>query len=182
MRRIIIILVLVAVTGIAGYMLLKPRAKKAGQKVQKAAEDVADAVPVGKKGSRAKLKAKTKEQLKLEKAQRKREEKKRKRELLRREREAKRRLRTARSKRSRRSKRGRKGIQLYTVSAIVSMGSDSYALIGGRRVGVGDVVMGRRILAIHSDRLEVEAFGKLTVVRVGESLLPTYYSEKRRRG
>ncbi len=182
MRRIVIIVILVAVTAIAGYMLLKPRAKQTERKVQKAAEDVADAVPVGKKGTKAKLKARTKEQLKAEKEQRKREEKRRRREQRRGEKERQRQLRLARSRRGRRARRGRKGVQLYTVSAIVSMGSESYALVGGRRVGVGNVVMGRRIMAIYPDRLEVEASGKLTVVRVGESLLPAYYSERRRRG
>ncbi|MEO0004622.1 MAG: hypothetical protein ABIK49_01280 [candidate division WOR-3 bacterium] len=67
------------------------------------------------------------------------------------------------------------------MEAVVSLGSDSYALIDSRRVRVGDVVMGRKIVAIQPDRIEVEAFGRRNVVRVGESLLPSTYSIRERR-
>lgn len=90
-------------------------------------------------------------------------------------------LRMARSRTSRKAKARRKG-QFYVVKAIVSLGSESYALIDSRRVKEGDVIMGRRIVAILPDRLEIEAFGKRSSVKVGESLLPPTYSTKRRRG
>jgi hypothetical protein len=86
-------------------------------------------------------------------------------------------LREARKRRGKR--KGRKG-QFYVVKAIVSLGSESYALVDGRRVQVGDVVMGRRIAAILQDRIVIEAFGKQSSVRVGESLLPATYSPRKR--
>jgi hypothetical protein len=175
-RRIVIIIALVAVVGIAGYMLLRPRsgAKRA---VKQAASDAVSTAKTGRKAG--KIKSRTKQELAEEKRKRKAEERKRKRELKRQERERKRRLRYARKRRGRRGRR-RKG-QLYVVSAIVSLGSDSYALVDGRRVGVGDVIMGRRIVSIQPDRLVVDAFGKTTTVRVGESVVPFAYADRRRR-
>jgi len=67
------------------------------------------------------------------------------------------------------------------VKAVVSLGKESYALIDNRRVRVGDVVMGRKILAIQTDQIEVDAFGRRNIVRVGESLLPPTYSTRERR-
>lgn len=183
MRRIVLIVLLVVVAGVAGYMLLRPR--RAAPRSRPAGSDTsaaAAAQPAGRSRGRTtgRLKTKTKAELKVEKQLRRAEEKRRKRELRRQERERQRRLRSA-GRRSVRSKRGRKGSPLYAVSAIVSLGSESYALIDGRRVGVGDVVMGRRIAAIFPDRLEVEAFGRTMTVRVGESLLPSYYADRRKR-
>jgi hypothetical protein len=61
------------------------------------------------------------------------------------------------------------------------LGSDSYALVDGRRVAAGDVVMGRRIVAIEADRVIIEAFGKRSAVRVGESVVPLTFTTKKRR-
>lgn len=176
MRRIVIIIALVAVVGFAGFMLLRPRsgAKRAAKQ---AASDAVATAQTGRKSG--KLKARSKAEMAEEKKKRKAEERKRKRELRRQERERRRRLRAAGKRRGRRGRR-KKG-QLYVVSAIVSLGNESYALIDGRRVGVGDVIMGRRIVSIQPDRLVVEAFGKTTTVRVGESVVPFAYSERRRR-
>ncbi len=185
MRRIVIIIVLVAVVGFAGYMLLRP--KRPATRPRSATADTSGSSVSSRSASSrgrtaGRLKAKTKEDLKAEKAKRRKEERQRRRELKRQEREKRRRLKAAGRRRGRRSKR-RRGGQFYVVSAIVSLGSESYALVDGRRVGIGDVVMGRRIVAILPDRLEVEAFGRMTTVRVGESLLPpSYYTERRRRG
>ncbi len=183
MRRIVLIIILVAVVGFAGYMLLRPRGSSDDSKSALADTKGTKTKKVRQKRGRTvgRIKPKTKEQLKAERKARRKEERRRKKELKRREREKRRRLKRARKSSRRRSKRrGRKG-QAYAVRAIISLGDDSYALVDSRRVGVGDVVMGRRIVAIKPDRLEVEAFGKLTTVRVGESLLPFSYSTKRRR-
>jgi hypothetical protein len=108
------------------------------------------------------------------------EERRRKKELRLRERERRRALRSARSRRGKR-RSGRRGQSLYVVKAIVSMGDESYALVDSRRVQVGDVLMGRRVVAIQPDRVEIEAFGKRTTVKVGESLLPPTFGLKRTR-
>jgi len=180
MRRIVLIVALVVVLAVAGYMLLRPR--KAPDKTTTSAESGTASKSSGTRGrTTGRIKAKTKEELKAEKKQRRKEEKRRKRELRRQQREQRRRLRAAKRGKRSRKRGGRRG-QLYTVSAIISLGSESYALIDGRRVMVGDIVMGRRVVAILPDRLEIEAFGRMTTVRVGESLLPSYYYEKRRRG
>jgi hypothetical protein len=67
------------------------------------------------------------------------------------------------------------------VKAIVSLGDESYALVDSRRVQVGDVIMGRRIVAVLPDRVEIEAFGKRSSVKVGESLLPPSFGTSSRR-
>ncbi len=174
MRRIVIIIAIVAVVGIAGFFLLKPRnAKRAVQQ----ATDAATTAKTGRKGGR--IKSRTKQELAEEKKKRKAEERKRKRDLRRQERERRRRLRFARSRRGRRGRRKRG--QMYIVGAIVSLGNESYALVDGRRVSVGDVIMGRRIVSIQPDRLVVESFGKTSVVRVGESVVPYAATGRRRR-
>jgi len=179
-RRIVIIIALVAVVGFAGYMLLRPRSK--GRTSRSTPSDSGALAKPSRKGGRTagKLKARTKKELAEEKKKLKTEERKRRKALRRQERERKRRLRAARKRRGTRGSRRRKG-RLYVVSAIVSLGDDSYALIDGRRVGIGDVIMGRKIVSIQPDRVVVDAFGKTSVVRVGESILPTSYSLDRRR-
>ena len=182
MRRIVLIIILVVVVGFAGYMLLRPRGSSQPKETSSADTTGSKRSRRRRKGKTAgQIKPKTREEIKAERKRRRKEERQRKRELRRREREKRRRLRQARRGRGRRSRRrGRKG-RYYVVKAIVSLGDESYALVDGRRVTVGDVVMGRRIVAIRPDRLEIEASGRRSTVRVGESLLPTYYSSKRRR-
>lgn len=183
MRRIVLVVIIVAVVGLAGYMVLRPKGSaRAGKRSSAAVQDSTGAK--GKAKGRAvkstakagkttgTLKPMTKEQRKAEAKKLRAEERRRRRELRKQERERKRALRAA--SRGRSSKRGRKG-QYYIVKAIVSLGSESYALIDGRRAKVGDVVMARRIVAIMPDRVEVEAFGRRSTVRVGESLLPSSY-------
>jgi hypothetical protein len=189
-RRGVLILILVGVVVFAGFMLLRPknsarpsRAKagtssdSAGTGTQKTAA-VTSRKPAKPGKTTGRLKARTKEERKVEMKRIREEERKRKRELKRQERERRRMLKQAGSRRGR--KRGRRG-EYYVVKAIVSLGSDSYALIDGRRAKPGDVVMGRRIVAIEPDRIEIEAFGRRSTVRVGESLLPPTYSPPRGR-
>lgn len=187
MRRVGILVVLAVVVVIGGVLLFrKPRGsvartkKKTAQKADSTGRVVATPAK-GKTGRTVgRIKAKTKEERAAERKRLREEERRRKRELKRQERERRRMLKYARSKRGSR-KTSRKGTY-YVVKAIVSLGSESYALIDSRRVKVGDVVMGRRIVDIQPDRIEVDVFGRRTTVRVGESLLPpTYFTERKRR-
>ena len=181
MRRIVLIIAIVAVVGVAGYFLLRPKSSSGTQKASSSESDKPKRkTRSGKVAGR--IKPKSKAERRAEKKRRKKEERRRKKEERRRRREKKRRLRAARQKRTRRrsKRRGKKGT-LYVVSAIVSLGDESYALVDSRRVTVGDVVMGRRIVEIRPDRVIIEAFGKRTTVRVGESIVPYSYTSRKKR-
>lgn len=188
MRRVGILIVLAAVVVVGGILLLrKPKSSRGKSKAKTVQSDSTVGMQSGvsvKRRAKGKtvgrLKAKTKAERLAERKRLRAEEKRKRRELKRRERERRRMLRYARRKHGSR-KTSRKGTY-YVVKAVVSLGSESYALIDSRRVSVGDVVMGRRIVDIKPDRIEIEAFGRRTVVRVGESILPTsYFSERKRR-
>lgn len=189
MRRVWILIVLAAVVVVGGILLLRKPKSSAGKKSKNKTVQSDSTVPRqsgvsatrGAKGKTVgRLKAKTKEERLAERKRLRAEEKRKRRELKRRERERRRMLKYARKKHGTR-KSSRKGTY-YVVKAVVSLGNESYALIDSRRVTVGDVVMGRRIVDIKPDRIEIEAFGRRTVVRVGESILPTsYFSERKRR-
>ena len=185
MRRIVLILVLVGVVGLAGFILLRP---KGGARSAKKA-DVGDSTATGKSTMAAttvkktggkvtgKVAPKTSADRKVEAKRIRDEERKRKRELRRAESARRKALRYARSRRGKR-RTGRNKGDFYVLKAIVAMGDGSYALIDNRRVQVGDVLMGRRIVSIMPDRIEVEAFGKRSTVRVGEALVPPTFSAR----
>lgn len=192
MRRIVLVLVLVVVLAIAGYMLLRPKGSKARAKSGTALADTsgnagtsAKAVrPAGSRAARTgkvagNLKASTKEERRAKAKQIRADERRRKRELKRQEREKKRML--SRSARGRRGRSTRKGSGTYVLKAVVVLASENYALVDGRKVQVGDFVLGRKIVGISPDRIEIEAFGKRSTVRVGESLLPSSYAPTTRR-
>ena len=195
MRRIVLVLVLVVVLAIAGYMLLRPKGPAARAKSRAALADTlgSDVASTGAKavratGSRAarsagkvagNLKASTAEERRAKTKQIKAAERARKKELKRQERLKKRMLKVARTRRGRRSTR--KSSQLYVLKAVVVTGSENYALVDARKVQVGDFVLGRRIVGISPDRIEIEAFGKRSTVRVGESLLPPSYNPTKQR-
>jgi hypothetical protein len=177
MRRIVLVLVLVVVLAIAGYMLLRPKGAKARPKSTSALSDTSEygvsqgasagAVrPASKRRSSGKvtgkLKASTAAERKAKAKQIRDDERRRKKELARQQRAKKRAL--------------RKGAELYVLRAVVATGSGSYAMVDSRRVQVGDFVLGRKIVSISPDRIEIEAFGKRSTVRVGESLLPSSYA------
>jgi len=191
MRRIVLVLVLVAVLAIAGDMLLRPKGAKARPKSKTALADTSEyggstaagAQAVRTSGSRTarragkvagKLKASTAEERRAKTKQIKAAERARKKELKRAEREKKRLLK--KSARTRRGRSTRKGEGMYVLKAVVVTGSDNYALVDARKVQVGDFVLGRKIVGISPDRVEIEAFGKRSTVRVGESLLPPSYN------
>lgn len=194
MRRIVLVLVLVAVFVVAGYMLLRPKRGPVRSKSSRTAvkgltdEDSltglsAKAVRPSsrsvKKGKVAgSLKASTREERRAKTKQIREAERRRKKELKLQEREKKRMLKSARTSRGRR--KTRKGGDYYVLKAIVAVGSQNYALIDGRNAQVGDVVMGQKIVGIGQDRIETEAFGRRSTVHVGESLLPSTYTPRRR--
>ncbi|MFO7638527.1 MAG: hypothetical protein R6X14_04370 [bacterium] len=189
MRRIVLIGAIVVAVGVAALFLVRPKAKpapsrssRAGTEAEEGTETRTSSRRSGRSRVAGRVRPRTKAELRAERKTARRAERQRKREAKRRERERRRQLKAARSRRgSRRSgRRGKKG-QLYTVSAIVSLGSDSYALVDGRRVMVGDVIMGRRIVEIGADRVIVEAFGRRSTVRVGQSIVPLTFSTSRRR-
>lgn len=187
MRRIVLILVLVAVVALAGFILLRkkgaaPSAKKAESGDTTAAGKSAPATTVKKTGGKVtgKVAPKSTADRKAEAKRIRDAERKRKRELRRAESERRKALRFARSRRGKRRTSRSKG-QFYVLKAIVALGDGSYALIDNRRVQVGDVLMGRRIVAIMPDRIEVEAFGKRSTVRVGEGLLPPTFDARSQR-
>ncbi len=191
MRRIVLVLVLVAVLVVAGYMLLRPRRAPARARSRTAvttdstgaAESGDQAVrPAGRTSRRGraagKLKASTAAERRANAKKIRDAERARKKALKRQEREKKRMLRKAARSRGRST---RKGAQPYVLKAVVALGSGNYALVGGRKVQVGDFVLGRKIVGIGLDRIEIEAFGKRSTVRVGESLLPSSYAMTTRR-
>ena len=195
MRRIVLVLVLVGVFVVAGYMLLrpKPKAKSTRAKSSTAAAgqtsdpggSASPATKVAKSSKSAKggkvagtLKATSKDERRAQLKKIKDAERARKKALKQQEREKRRMLKGA-SARGNRRKTG-KGGGFYVLKAIIFLGDHSYVLIDGRKAQVGDVVMGRKIVGIGQDRIEVEAFGRQSTVRVGESLLPSSYSPKRK--
>jgi len=197
-RRIVLVLLLVAVFVVAGYMLLrpKPKAKSARAKAKSSKVAVSDATdqgiparPVGRvaksgrKSARAgkvagTLKASSRDARRAQMKKIKDEARRRKKELKQQERDKKRMLKSARTSRGRR--KTRKGGDFYVLKAIILLGNESYVLVDGRKARVGDVVMGRKIVGIGQDRIEIEVFGRRSTVRVGESLLPSSYSPRRR--
>jgi len=190
-RRVVLAVVLVAVVGLAAFMLLRPKKaqSRSSRRSRSAQGDTATggepraAAATTRRGRTAgRVRGSTKEQRTAEAKRLRKERRKQLKEQRKRDRDRRRQLRLASRRQGRGSRRGssRKG-QYYVVRAIVSLGGDSYALVDSRRVKVGDVVIGRRIVAIQPDRLEVEAFGRRMTVRVGESLLPPTFDARARR-
>jgi len=188
MRTIVLVLVLVGVLAIAGYMVLRPKGAKARPKSKTALADTSEyggstgtaakaVSPAGKRTAKStgkvagQLKASTKAERSAKAKQIRAAERARKKQLKAQAR-AKRKL-LSKSARNRRGRSARKGGGVYVLKAVVANGSENYAMVDARKVQVGDFVMGRKIVGISPDRIEIEAFGKRSTVRVGESLLPT---------
>jgi hypothetical protein len=189
MRRIVLVLVLVVVLAIAGYMLLRPKGARARPRSRSqtaltdtteyagsAASGARAARPAGSRTARrtgkvaGTLKASTVAERHAKAKQIRDAERARKKELARQARAKKKLL--SKSARGRHGRSTRKGGGLYVLKAIVATGSENYALVDSRRVQVGDFVLGRKIVGISPDRIEIEAFGKRSTVRVGGSLAP----------
>ncbi len=192
MRRIVLVLVLVAVLAIAGYMLLRPKRAPARSRSRTALADSTGAAgssagavrPAGNRAARAgkvagNLRASTLAERRAKAKKIRDAERARKKELKRQERLKRRMLKA--SARVRRSRSTRKGGGTYVLKAVVATGGENYALVDSRKVQVGDFVLGRKIVGISPDRIEIEAFGKRSIVRLGESLLPSSYAPTTRR-
>ena len=194
MRRIVLVLVLVGVLALAGYMLLRPKKAPAKAKSTASMTDSSEyggSPASGDKGVRpassktakskgkiaGKLKASTAADRSAKTKQIRDAERARKKELKRLAREKKKLL--SKSARTRRGRSNRKGAETYVLRAVVATGSENYALVDSRKVQVGDFVLGRKIVGISPDRIEIEAFGKRSTVRVGESLMPSSYIPKK---
>jgi hypothetical protein len=55
----------------------------------------------------------------------------------------------------------------YTLKAVIA---GHYALIGSRRLEIGDVIAGKKIVAIESDRITLDQGGATSTLQVGESI------------
>ncbi len=181
MRRIVLVLVLVVIVVIAGYMLFRPKRGAARPSSTSAAADTSvsgTSTPAVRpaRGAAARagrvagtLKASTPQQRRAQAKALREAQTARRRELRRQAREQKRMLARA----GRRGRSTRKGVGLYVLKAVFPAGTSSYAMVDTRKVQVGDIVLGRRIVSIGQDRIEIEAFGRLSTVHVGESLAPS---------
>jgi hypothetical protein len=120
----------------------------------------------GAKGKRGSLKGLTPEARAAEKKRLRAEKKRLKLELSRKRREERLASRAARRRGARKSG-GRSLYDAYTLKGTVA---GSYALVGSRRLEKGDVVGGKKIVDIGSDRIVVEQFGTRFTVRLGEPI------------
>lgn len=142
------------------------------------------------------IKSKSAEEIAAEKKKIKAEERARKRELRRRQREEKRAQRLAsrygygytRSRSRLRSRRGvtssargrRSGAGYYQLRGIISIDNVNYALIDNQQYRKGDVVMGRKIDDVQSDRILINDAGKSREVKIGEACFPNLLNQTKR--
>jgi len=184
-RGVLFLIILAALVFFAWQVVLKPKAgakvKAAAKKVKTETSEAVDKVKTG--GKRAgKLKKLTQEERKAEKTRLRAERRRLKQELRRKKREERLARRLARSTRKIKSKKGKKQTGLYVLQAIIWFDvGPSYAMIDGRKYEMGDVVSGRKIVAIRPDQIIVDYRGSQTIVRMGESLLPKAYFETGRK-
>jgi hypothetical protein len=123
------------------------------------------ALAKGAKGKRGSLAAQTPD-AKLAEKKRLKEEKRRLRdEMRRRKQEEKLAQQSARGKRAKRTAGKRSLYDAYTLKATIA---GHYALIGNRRLEPGDIIAGKKIVSVESDRVVLEQFGTSFTVRIGE--------------
>jgi hypothetical protein len=137
--------------------------RKTGAAVKGAAKLARSAGAKGKKGS---LQGLTPEQRTAEKRRLRDEKRRLRQELSRKKREERLAGRAARSRGARKSG----GRSLYDAYMLKGTVAGSYALVGSRRLEKGDVVAGKKIIDIGSDRIVVEQFGTLFTIRLGEPI------------
>lgn len=177
MRRIILFIILGVLVVFAFTRLFsRPKPQATAGTRKKSSDTLAIRTRKGKTAGQ--IKTKTKEELREERRRAQREERARRRELRRRQRELERMRRLSRRKRRIRSRRA---TQIYVLRAIMKIDSEKYALIDSRRMGIGEEISGRRIVEIGDDRIVIEEFGRRREVRIGESILPSVLTQKRRR-
>jgi hypothetical protein len=118
----------------------------------------------GAKGKRGTLQGQTPEQRMAEKKRLREEQRRLKQELRRRKREE--RLAQQGAKKRGKGRSGkRSSYDAYTLKGTVA---GTYALIGSRRLERGDVIAGKKIIEIGSDRVVLEQFGTRSTVVLGE--------------
>jgi hypothetical protein len=182
-RGVLFIIILAALVFFAWQVVLKPKSKASAKAaVKKAKTTTTEAVETVKKGGKraGKLKKQTADERKAEKARLRAEKRRLKQELRRKKAEERLAKRLAKSRKSR---KGKKQTGVYVLQAIVWFDvGPSYAMIDGRKYEIGDVVSGRKIVAIRQDQIIVDYQGTQTVVRMGESVLPKAYFQTGRKG
>jgi len=150
---------------------LASKAAKAGKAGQKLAR--------GPKGKRGSLKVQTQDE-KMSERKRLRDEKRRLRqEARRRKREEQLAQRAART-RGRKAGRKRSLYDAYTLKGTVA---GRYALVGNRRLEAGDIIAGKKLVDVSSNRIVLEQFGTRFTVQIGEPVergLGTKSGRKRR--
>lgn len=195
MRRIIVfIIVAILIIFALTKVFSKGKAKTSATKRRTTSDTLAVRTKAKKGKTAGAIKAKTKEEIALEKKQARVAERARKRELRRQKRAEARARRlagrtaysTGRARRGRRGTRstriGRKGsVQLYQLRAIFTVENASYALIDDRQFAKSDDIMGRKIIDILNDRIIIDEFGRTREVKIGESVLPNLITPKRTR-
>jgi hypothetical protein len=140
-----------------------------GSKAGRAAKNAGKlAKSAGRKGKRGSLQGQTPTEIASEKKRLREEKKRLKQELRRKKREE--RLREAEARRRGRRKRSRGKRSLYDAYTLKGTVAGAYALVGSRRLERGDVVAGKKIMEIGSDRIVVEQFGTRFTVRLGEPI------------
>jgi hypothetical protein len=168
-RKNILIIVLAALLIFAGVKFLKPKKSGSVNRSKATRDSLKLNRQKGKKGKTAgQIKPKTKAELAAEKKKIRAEEKLRRREEKRRKREEVQARRLSRQK----GKNGKKTVQLYQLTAIVTIGLEKFALIDSRRITKNDDIMGRKVLDILNDRIIIDEFGRTREVKIGESVLP----------
>jgi hypothetical protein len=138
---------------------------KAGQAAKSAGKLAKSA---GRKGKRGSLQGQSPTDVASEKKRLREEKKRLKQELRRKKREE--RLRDSEARRAGRRKRTRGKGSLYDAYTLKGTVAGSYALVGSRRLEKGDVVAGKKIVEIGSDRVVVEQFGTQFTIRLGEPI------------
>ncbi|MEO0077348.1 MAG: hypothetical protein ABIK19_06745 [candidate division WOR-3 bacterium] len=188
MRKIIIVIVIIALLVFAGTRIFARKKTAASAKPAKTAGEI---------------KPKTKQQLEAERRQARREERRRKRELQKRLRAERKAARLARRtygyygyrrrygygayRQARRGYRGslsaasriKRKTQLYQLTAIFVANDKYIALIDNQQYKVGDIIQGRKIINILSDRVVIDEYGKTKEVKIGESILPSLVLPRR---
>lgn len=131
----------------------------------------------GAKGKRGSVKTMSPDEVAQER-KRLREEKRRLREELRRKRREE---RLAQRTLGRRAKRTGSKRSLYDAYILKATIAGRYALIGSRRLERGDVIAGKKLVEVGSDRIVLEQFGNRFGVRIGEPVERTLTGQGRKR-
>jgi len=131
------------------------------------------------KGKSGSLKGLTPEERAAERKRQREEKTRLKRELRRKRREEamSRRVTGTRGRKNNKSRRG----SLYDVYMLKGTIAGRYALIGSRRLERGDVIAGKKLVEVSSDRITLEQFGSRYTIRVGEPVERNLDVKKRNR-